>query len=222
MNEIGKRMTGLSGLAPRTHQNIVPAERSPGESFQSGEVAPGLMKRPQFGQPSAAEKPEASKRGLSTGKTVALVLTTLVAGAGAVGLANAHPGPSHGQIQMSERDAHKAEKNFAYLAEAVAQQGGTLKSDPNTLTGRVFHQQRPVDAAGATQAMADGYTVYLYPTAQSEQGIPINSLGELKQITGQVRSEVAQNHLKQGLESLKSGLNQVGRSIQDGLDDLLK
>jgi hypothetical protein len=221
MNEIGKRMTGLSGLAPRSHPKTVTAERAPTESFQSGEVSPGLMKKPHFGA-TAAEKPEATKRGLNTGKTVALVVTTLVAGAGALGLANAHPGPTHGQIQMSERDAHKAEKNFAFLSEAVAQQGGSLKSDPNTLTGRVFHQQRPVDAGGATQAMADGYTVYLYPNAQSEEGIPINSLEELKQITGQVRSEVAQAHLKQGLENLKSGINQVGRSIQDGLDDIFK
>ncbi len=221
MNEIGKRMTGLSGLAPRSHSKNQPAQLGPSESFQSGEAAPGLMKKPHF-QPSPAERPEANRRGLNTGKTVALVVTTLVAGAGALGLANAHPGPTHAQIQMSQRDAHKAEKNFAYLNEVVTQQGGSLKSDPNTLTGRVFHQQRPVDAAGATQAMADGYTVYLYPTAQSEEGIAINSLEELKQITGQVRSEVAEAHLKQGLENLKDGLNQVGRSIQDGLDDLFK
>ena len=220
MNEIGKRMTGLSGLAPRSQPKRV-AERAPVETFQSGEVSPGLMKKPQFGA-TPAEKPEATKRGLNTGKTVALVVTTLVAGAGALGLANAHPGPSHGQIQMSERDAHKAQKNFSFLAEAVAQQGGSLKSDPNTLTGRVFHQQRPVDAGGATQAMAEGYTVYLYPNAQSKEGIPINSLEDLKEITGQVRSEMAQAHLKQGLESLKSGLNQVGKSIQDGLDDIFK
>lgn len=221
MNEIGKGMAGLSGLAPRSHAKKLVVERGPSESFQSGEVAPGLMKRPYF-QPSPAEKPEATKRGLSTGKTLALVTTTLIAGAGALGLANAHPGPTHGQIQMSQRDAHKAEKNFAYLSEVVAQQGGSLKSDPNTLTGRIFHQQRPVDASGATQAMADGYTVYLYPSAQSEEGIPINSLEELKQITGQVRAEVAEAHIKQGLENLKDGLNQVGRSIQDGLDDLFK
>lgn len=221
MNEIGKRMTGLSTLAPRSPSKNLTPERGPSESFQSAEVAPGLMKKPQF-QPSPEERPEATKRGLSTGKTVALVMTTLVAGAGALGLANAHPGPTHAQIQMSQRDAHKAEKNFAYLSEVVTQQGGSLKSDPNTLTGRVFHQQRPVDASGATQAMADGYTVYLYPHAQSEEGIPINSLDELKQITGQVRTEVAKAHLQQGLDNLKDGLNQVGRSIQDGLDDLFK
>ncbi|MBX3170167.1 MAG: hypothetical protein KF760_22370 [Candidatus Eremiobacteraeota bacterium] len=221
MNEIGRGMSGLSGLAPRKHSKNLVAERAPSESFQSGEIAPGLMKKSHF-QPSPAEQPEVSKRGLNTGKTVALMVTTLAAGAGALGLANAHPGPTHAQIQMSQRDAHKAEKNFAYLSEVVTQQGGSLKSDPNSLTGRVFHQQRPVDAAEATRSMADGYTVYLYPNAQSEEGIPINSLEELKQLTGQVRSQVAQAHLKQGLEHLKDGLNQVGQSLQDGLEDLFK
>lgn len=209
MNEIGnKRMTGLSGLAPRTPNKQVAGERGPSESFQSGEVAPGLMKRTHF-QPSPAERPEATKRGLNTGKTVALVATTLLAGAGALGLANAHPGPTHGQIQMSQRDAHKAEKNFAFLDEVVTQQGGSLKADPDTLTGRVFHQQRPVDATSATQALADGYTVYVYPHAQSEEGIPINSLEELKQVTSQARAEVVQSHIQQGIDSIKDGLNQL-------------
>lgn len=222
MKEIGTRLTGLSTLGPRPQIKNTPAGSSPAESFQSGEASPGLMKKPHFPAASAAEENLASKRGLNTGKTVGLVVATLAAGAGVVGLANAHPGPTHAQIQLSERDAQKAEKNFSFLNEVVTKQGGSLKADPNTLTGRVFHQQRGVDAGGATQALADGYTVYLYPTAQSEQGIPINSLDELKQITAQARSEVAQSHLKQGLENLKSGLNQVGKSIQDGLDDLFK
>ncbi|MBN9417152.1 MAG: hypothetical protein J0I12_17035 [Candidatus Eremiobacteraeota bacterium] len=209
MNEIGKqRMTGLSGLAPRTPIRQATGERGPSESFQSGEAAPGLMKKTHF-QPSPAERPEATKRGVNTGKTVALVATTLLAGAGALGLANAHPGPTHAQIQMSQRDAHKAEKNFAYLDEVVTQQGGSLKADPNTLTGRVFHQQRPVDATSATQALADGYTVYVYPNAQSEEGIPINSLDQLKQITSQARAEMVQSQIQQGLDSIKEGLNQL-------------
>ena len=222
MKEIGTRMAGLSTVAPRQQNKNLSTANTPGESFQPGETAPGLMKKPQFPQNSAAEKAEPSKRGLSTGKTVALIATTLAAGAGVVGLANAHPGPTHGQIQMSERDAHRADKSFGFLSEVVSQQGGSLKADPNTLTGRVFHQERNVAARGATQAMAEGYTVYLYPTAQSEEGIPINSLDDLRQVTNQARSEVAQQHLKQGLENLKHGLNQVGRSIQDGLDDIFK
>ncbi|MFN8612124.1 MAG: hypothetical protein U0931_31555 [Vulcanimicrobiota bacterium] len=222
MNEIGKRLTGLSTLSPRPHPHNLKAGTEPGESFQAGEPAPALMKKPQFPASSPAEKAEASKRGMNTGRTVGLVAATLAAGAGVVGLVNAHPGPTHAQIQMSERDAQKAEKNFSFLNEVVTKQGGSLKADPESLAGRVFHQQRPVDAGGATRAMAQGYTVYLYPSAQSEQGIPINSLDELKQITSRARSEVAQSHLKQGLESLKDGFNQMGKSIQDGLDDLFK
>jgi len=188
------------------------ATSGPKESFQSGEANPAWMQKPKF-QPDPAEK-DTSKRGLSTGKTVALVVTTLVAGAGAVGLATAHPGPTHSQIQLSQRDANKAEKNFGFLAETVAQQGGSLKSDPSSLLGRVFHQQSPVDAAGATQALAQGYTVYVYPTAES-QGIPINSLEDLKQITNQARAEVSEAHLKEGINSLKQGLKQMGESISD-------
>lgn len=211
MNEIGKqRMSGLSSLGPRATKAGPFAPPVAGESFQSGETAPGLMKKMNFQSP-AAEKSEATKRGVSTGKTLALVTTTLIAGAGALGLANAHPGPTHAQIQMSQRDAHKAEKNFAFLDQVVTQQGGSLQADPNTLTGRVFHQQRPVDAISATQAMADGYTVYVYPHAQSEEGIPINSLEELKQITAQARAEVVQSQIQQGLDHIKEGFNQLFR-----------
>ncbi|MBS2037896.1 hypothetical protein JST97_23120, partial [bacterium] len=214
MKEIGTRMTGLSTLSSRPQSKNLAGGTGPAESFSPAEAAPGLMKKPQFPSTSAAEKAEASKRGLSTGKTLGLVAATLAAGAGVVGLANAHPGPTHAQIQLSERDAQKADKNFSFLSEVVTKQGGSLKADPNTLTGRVFHQQRAVDARGATRALAEGYTVYVYPSSQSEQGIPIQSLDDLKQITAQARSEVAQSHLKQGLESLKDGINQVGKSIQ--------
>lgn len=125
MKEIGTRMAGLSTVAPRQQTKNLSTGNTPGESFQPGETAPGLMKKPQFPQNSAAEKAEPSKRGLSTGKTVALIATTLAAGAGVVGLANAHPGPTHGQIQMSERDAHRADKSFGFLSEVVSQQGGS-------------------------------------------------------------------------------------------------
>lgn len=222
MKEIGTRMTGLSTLGPRLQTKNVPTGDHPAESFRPQEASPGLMKKPHFPADSVAEDNLASKRGMNTGRTVGLVVATLAAGAGVVGLANAHPGQTHAQIQLSERDAQKAEKNFSFLSEVVTKQGGSLKADPNTLTGRVFHQQRGVDARGATQALAEGYTVYLYPTGQSEQGIPIQSLDELKQVTAQARSEVVQSHLKQGLDNLKDGINQVGKSIQDGLDDLFK
>jgi len=212
MKEIGARASGLSTLGPGLRPPKPAATFGPEESFQSGEANPAWMRKPQF-QPDNSEK-DTSRRGMSTGKTLALVATTLLAGAGAVGLATAHPGPTHSQIQLSQRDANKAEKNFGFLHETVAQQGGSLKSDPSSLLGRVFHQQSPVDAIGATQALAQGYTVYVYPTAES-QGIPINSLEDLKQITNQARAEVADAHIKDGINSIKQGLKQVGESISD-------
>ena len=213
MKEISTRASALSTLGPVQRAPKPVAASGPKESFQSSEANPAWMKKPQF-QPDNSEK-DTVKRGMSTGKTLALVATTLIAGAGAVGLATAHPGPTHAQIQLSQRDANKAEKNFGFLHETVSQQGGSLKSDPSSLLGRVFHQQSPVDAVGATQALAQGYTVYVYPTADSQQGIPINSLEDLKQITNQARAEVSEAHIKEGLNNLKQGLKQVGESISD-------
>lgn len=212
MKEIGARASGLSSLGPVQRAPRSVAASGPKESFQSAEANPAWMKKPQF-EPDKSEK-DTTKRGMSTGKTLALVVTTLVAGAGAVGLATAHPGPTHAQIQLSPRDANKAEKNFGFLHETVSQQGGSLKSDPSSLLGRVFHQQSPVDAVGATQALAQGYTVYVYPTAESE-GIPIHSLEDLKQITNQTRAEAAEANLKEGFNTLKQGLKQMGESISD-------
>jgi hypothetical protein len=158
---------------------------------------------------------------MSVGHKVALITAGLAAGAGALGVATAHPGPTNPQIQLSARDASKAKKSFEFLQEVVEQQGGTLKSDPSSLLGRVFHQQSEVDPAAAVTAMSQGYTVYLYPTAESE-GIPIRSTQDLKQITNLARQQVVENHLKQGLENLKQGLEDLGESLKGEIQDIFR
>ena len=219
MKEISTRLVTLSGLpqSQRTPPNL--GEKPPGESFQPGQAGPAWLQKPNFDQ--RAEQPTRSnKRTLSVGSKVALISAGLVAGAGALGVATAHPGPTNPQIQMSSRDADKALNNFEVLQKTVSSQGGTLKSDPSSLLGRVFHQQSKVDANEAVTALSQGYTVYLYPTADAPEGIPIRSTQDLKELTSLARKQSAQQSLKQGLENFKEGFKNLGEQISGELGDI--
>lgn len=220
MHEVGTRLVSLSGL-PQNRRPAVKSEAGPNECFIPGEASPGLMQRPHFDSP--AEQPlKSGKKGLGVGHKVALITAGLAAGAGAIGLATAHPGATNPQVQLSQRDANRALDNFAFLEQVVTPQGGSLKSDPQSLTARVFHHQQEVDAPGALQALSQGYTVYVYPTAESEEGIPIRSSQQLRQITNQAREEVAKNNLRQGLENLREGLKDLGDNLREGLEDIFR
>jgi len=220
MKEISHRLTSLSALPPKKSPPGT-SEASPRETFQQGTAEAEWLQKPQFDR--AAEEPRRSnRRTLSVGHKVALITAGLAAGAGAVGLATAHPGATNPSVQLSQKDAQKALNNFQYLDELVRSQGGSLKSDPQTLLGRVFHHQTEVDASQAVAALSQGYTVHLYPTAESQEGVPIRSVQDLKQITSVARQQVAEQHFKQGLENLKDGLRDLGRSIENEIGDIFR
>lgn len=219
MKEIGTRLVSLSGL-PQNKRPAPKSEGGPSESFKAGEAGATWLQKPNFDR-QAEEPTRSSRQGMSVGHKVALITAGLAAGAGALGVATAHPGPTNPQVQLSTRDASKALNNFQYLQDVVQQQGGTLKSDPSSLLGRVFHHQSEVDASGAVNAMSHGYTVYLYPTAESE-GIPIRSTQDLKQITNLAREQVAEQNLKQGLENLKQGLKDLGENLKGEIQDIFR
>lgn len=220
MKEISHRLTSLSGLPPKKTLSG-PVESAPRESYQPASAEAEWLQKPSFDR--AAEEPRRSnRRTLGVGQKVALITAGLAAGAGAVGLATAHPGATNPSVQLSQKDAQKALNNFQYLDQLVRSQGGSLKSDPQTLLGRVFHHQTEVDASQALSALSQGYTVHLYPSGESQEGIPIRSVQDLKQITSVARQQVAEQHFKQGLENLKDGLRDLGRTIEQEIGDIFR
>ena len=203
--------SGLSGRSPLT-----PSAGDPRESFTSSEPSGPWSKKPHFEEQFSTRS---SKKAMGTGQKVALVAAGLAAGAGiAVGVMNASSPPTV-QVQISARDARRAEEQFGYLQQVGQSFGGSLRGEPGSLVEKLFQRQPEIDGAQAVKSLSYGQTVFWYPS-EDGSAIEIRNTEQLSQVTRQVRQQMARSEFERGVENLKEAGRQLGDQLKDELDKL--
>ncbi len=189
---------------------------APRESFTASEPVGPWAKKPHFEEQFSTRS---QKKSMGTGQKVALVAAGLAAGAGiAVGVMHTSSPPTV-QVQISARDARRAEEQFGYLQQVGQSFGGSLRGEPSSLMQKLFQQQPEIDGAQAVRNLSYGQTVFWYP-GEDSQAIEIRSPEQLNQVTRQVRQQMARSEFERGIENLKEAGRQLGDQLKDELDKL--
>lgn len=183
------------------------ASGAPGEAFTSSDPTPPWLQKPQF---EGNGDPPQEKKGWGTGKTLAVMGLGVIAGGGlAVGIMQANQ-PPQVQVQLSERQAERAQANFQYLQEV----GGTLKGEPQNLVQKVVGYHPTVNAQEAVKGLSYGQSVAWYPTPDS-QPVQIRSVDQLRDVSNQVRVEMLKQGIQQGAANFGELLQQLGKDLGD-------
>lgn len=206
MNSINPSLANAIPKSQLQKSSPLRSQALPQESFATSQPPAPWLQKPQF------EKQEATppKKSWGTGQKVALGAACLAAGAGlAVGIMNVQ-GPPPVRVELSQRQSQKATEQFRYLEQV----GGTLRSEPGNLVEKLFNHQPEVNAQGAVQTLTRGQTVFWYPSEDAPP-IQIHNTDGLRQLTTQVRTEIAKQQLQRGVEEVAEGLKNLGQEIGD-------
>lgn len=204
--------------APGLHSRspLTSGTSDPRETFTTSEPLGPWGKKPHFEEHMSTRS---TRKSMGTGQKVALVAAGLAAGAGiAVGVMNASAPPTV-QVQISARDARRAEEQFGYLQQVGQSFGGSLRGEPSSLVEKLFQRQPEIDSSQAVRSLSYGQTVFWYPS-EGGSAIEIHDTEQLSHVTRQVRQQMARSEFERGIENLKEAGRQFGDQLKDELDKL--